>query len=223
MVKLAISWGEYRRRIERVREEMGRRGYDALLVTSGKSMFFLSHFTHMTTERPAVLVVPQDGDLVFMGPLLEADHLKHQTRLVGEVRTYLDYPGDKHPIELFAGWLTDMGLGKAKLGADNPAGATGAMGYTGPPLSEKMKDAKFEKAGDIFWAMRLCKSEEELSLMRESAHEGEREVGQPGPPAAPGVHGFRPLGRGDLLDGYSRGLEDNEKDAGTRVRADKGR
>ena len=172
MVKLAISWGEYRGRIERIREEMGRRGYDALLVTSGKSMFYLSHFTHMTTERPAVLVIPQEGDLVFMGPLLEADHLKHQTRLVGEVRTYLDYPGDKHPIELFAGWLTDMGLEKARLGADNPAGATGTMGYTGPPLSEKMKDAKFEKAGDIFWAMRLCKSDEELSLMRESAKWG---------------------------------------------------
>jgi Xaa-Pro aminopeptidase len=172
LVKLRISWGEYRRRIARVREVMAERELDALLLASGKSMFYLSHFTHMTTERPAILLVPPDGDLVFMGPLLEADHLRHQTRLVGEVRTYLDYPGDKHPIELFAEWLTDMGYGKAKLGADNPAGATGAMGYTGPPLTEKMPDAEFEKAKDIIWSMRLCKSEEELDLIKESAKWG---------------------------------------------------
>jgi Xaa-Pro dipeptidase len=172
LVKLRISWGEYERRIARVREVMAERELDALLLANGKSMFYLSHFTHMTTERPALLLVPPDSDLVFLGPLLEADHLRHQTNLVGEVRTYLDYPGDKHPIELFAEWLVDMGYGKAKLGADNPAGATGAMGYTGPPLNEKMPDAEFVKAGDLIWAMRLCKSEEELALIRESAKWG---------------------------------------------------
>jgi len=172
LVKLRISWGEYERRIARVREVMAERELDALLLANGKSMFYLSHFTHMTTERPALLLVPPDSDLVFLGPLLEADHLRHQTNLVGEVRTYLDYPGDKHPIELFAEWLVDMGYGKAKLGADNPAGATGAMGYTGPPLNEKMPDAEFVKAGDLIWAMRLCKSEEELDLIRESAKWG---------------------------------------------------
>ena len=39
MVKLRISWGEYRRRIAGVREVMMERGLDALLLTSGKSMF----------------------------------------------------------------------------------------------------------------------------------------------------------------------------------------
>lgn len=94
MVKLRVSWNEYRRRIAEVREAMAERELDVLLLASGKSMFYLSHFTHLTTERPAVLVVPPDGDLVFLGPLLEADHLRHQTKLVGEVRTYLDYPGE---------------------------------------------------------------------------------------------------------------------------------
>ncbi len=172
MVKLSISWNEYQRRIAEVRAAMADRELDVLLLACGKNMFYLSHFTHLTTERPAVLLVPPDGDLVFLGPLLEADHLRHQTKLVGEVRTYLDYPGEKHPIELFAEWLTDLGYGKAKIGADNPAGATGAMGYTGPPLSEKMPDAEFEKAGDIIWAMRLCKSDEELALIRESGKWG---------------------------------------------------
>jgi len=172
LVKLRISWSEYGRRIERVQEAMAERELDVLLLTNGKHIFYLSHFTHMTTERPAVLVVPQDGNLVFLGPLLEADHLRHQTRLVGDVRTYLDYPGEKHPIELFAEWLSDLGYGKAKIGADNPAGATGAYGYTGPPLKEKMPDATFVKAGDIVWKMRLIKSQEEIAFIRESAKWG---------------------------------------------------
>lgn len=172
MVKLSISWSEYERRIKRVREEMAERELDALLLANGKHIFYLSHFTHMTTERPAVLVVPPDGDLLFLGPLLEGDHLRHQTKLVGEVRTYLDYPGEKHPIELFAEWLTDRGYGKAKIGADNPAGATGAYGYSGPPLKEKMPDASFVEAGDIIWDMRLIKSEEEIALIKESAKWG---------------------------------------------------
>jgi Xaa-Pro aminopeptidase len=151
---------------------MSKRGYEALLLTSGKSMLYLSHFTHIPTERPAILVIPADGDLVFMGPLLEADHLRHQTRLVGEVKTYLDYPGDKHPIDLFAEWLTDMGYENGRLGIDNPAGALGVMGYTGPVLSEKMPDASFEKAGDIIWSMRLCKTKEEIELIEESAKWG---------------------------------------------------
>jgi len=172
MVKITISMDEYRDRIRRVREEMARRGLEALLLTSDKGIFYLSGFTHMTTERPAILVVPQDGDLIFLGPLLEADHLKHQTKIVGDVRTYIDYPGERHPIELFAAWLTELGYGKAKIGIDNPAGAAGVSGYTGPPLNEKMPNVTFVRAGDIVWDMRLVKSSEEIALIEESAKWG---------------------------------------------------
>ena len=45
-------------------------------------------------------------------------------------------------------------------------------GYTGPPLNKKLPDAQFEKADEVIWEMRLCKSEEEISLIRESAKWG---------------------------------------------------
>ena len=172
MVELRISWSEYMKRIERVRQEMTHRELDMLLLTNGRHIFYLSHFSHITTERPAVLAVPLDGELIFLGPMLEVDHLSHQTKLVGEVKAYLDYPGERHPIELFAEWLTELGYGKAKIGADNPAGAAGAYGYTGPPLSEKMPDAEFVRAGDILWNMRLIKSSAEINLIEGSAKWG---------------------------------------------------
>lgn len=171
-MKLKISDKEYRRRIKRVKEELANRDLDLLLLTSEKSIFYLCGFTHIATERPAVLGVPLEGEPFFMGPLLEADHLRLQTSLVEEVRTYIDYPGEKHPIKLFAEWLTERGYGKSRIGADNPAGATGIYGYVGPPLNEEMPEAEFVKSGDIIWSMRLIKSAEEVELIRESAKWG---------------------------------------------------
>ena len=172
MPNLKISWDEYGRRLSVLREVMAERKYDTMLVTNGVSIFYLSGFYHMVTERPAALLVPPDGKLAFMGPLLEADHLRHQTPIVGEAYTYLDYPGEAHPIDLFAKWLTDLGYSESTIGTDNPAGAAGTMGYTGPPLDKKLPDAKLEKADEVIWEMRLCKSEEEISLIRESAKWG---------------------------------------------------
>ncbi|MGQ9679668.1 MAG: M24 family metallopeptidase [Candidatus Bathyarchaeia archaeon] len=171
-MKLKISDEEYRRRIKRVKEELANRDLDLLLLTSEKSIFYLCGFTHIATERPAVLGVPLEGEPFFMGPLLEADHLRLQTSLVEEVRTYIDYPGEKHPIKLFAEWLAERGYGKSRIGADNPAGATGIYGYVGPPLNEEMPEAEFVKSGDIIWSMRLIKSAEEVELIRESAKWG---------------------------------------------------
>jgi len=151
---------------------MAEEGFDAYLVTSGVSIFYFSHFFHMVTERPAALLVEPDGKPTFMGPLLEADHLRHQTPLVGECLTYLDYPGEKHTMERFAEWIREKGLGKAKIGTDNPAGAGGTMGYVGKPLNELLPDAELVKDGQFIWGMRLIKTEEELELIRESAKWG---------------------------------------------------
>ena len=170
--KLRISWAEYGRRLGVLREHMAEEGFDAYLVTSGVSIFYFSHFYHMVTERPAALLVEPDGKPTFMGPLLEADHLRHQTPLVGECLTYLDYPGEKHTMERFAEWIIKKGLGKARIGTDNPAGAGGTMGYVGKPLNEMLPDAELVKDGQFIWGMRLIKTEEELELIRESAKWG---------------------------------------------------
>jgi Xaa-Pro dipeptidase len=172
MQKIYLSWGEYEQRVDRLRGYLEKKKLDAALVTSGTSIFYLTGFNHLVTERPAALLVPIGGEPQFLGPLLEVEHLKLKTPLIKEVRTYLDYPGVKHPMELFADWIKESGLGKAKIGTDNLAGAGGTSGYTGQSLSEKLKDAKFTNIGAVFWEWRLIKSPEELELIRESAKWG---------------------------------------------------
>jgi Xaa-Pro dipeptidase len=172
MPKLRISWNEYRRRLEKLRSHMREKEFDAYLITNGVSIFYFSHFYHMVTERPAALLIEPDGDPVFMGPLLEADHLRMQTPLIGDCYTYLDYPGEKHPMERFKEWIEELGYGMSKIGTDNPAGASGTMGYVGPKLNELVEDAEFIQDGQYLWDIREIKSREELDLIRESAKWG---------------------------------------------------
>lgn len=168
-MELIISESEYRRRIEAVRKVLQRRRLDALYLTNATSIFYLTGYSFISTERPAALVIPLDGKTTFMGPLLEKDHVPLKTGLIEEVKTYLDYPGEKHPIEHFAEFLKEMGLAKKRIGIDNKAGAAGMWGYKGPPITRKLPEAKFVDMADLVPKMRLVKSPAEVALIRESA------------------------------------------------------
>lgn len=167
MVRLSISKSEYENRIRHVRRVLAKRRLDALYLTNGVSMFYLTGYSFISTERPAALIIPVDGKITFLGPLLEEDHVPLETRLIEDVKTYVDYPGERHPIELFAEFLSGMGLAGKRIGIDNRAGAAPMWGYTGDSLTKRLK-ARFVDMADLVPSMRVVKSDEEIALMRES-------------------------------------------------------
>jgi Xaa-Pro aminopeptidase len=169
MAKFSITEAEYKRRIERVRKFLTRRKLDAIYLTNPTSIFYLTGYSFIATERPIALIIPVDGKTTFMGPLLEKDNIPLKTKMIEEVKTYTDYPGEKHPIDCFADFLKEMGLAKKRIGIDSKAGAAGTWGYKGPPITKKFWEAKFVDAKDLVPSMRLIKSEEEIALMKESA------------------------------------------------------
>jgi Xaa-Pro aminopeptidase len=61
-----------RARLARVREAMTRAGVDALLLSLGADLPWLSGYEAMPLERPTVLVVPVDGEATLVVPALEA-------------------------------------------------------------------------------------------------------------------------------------------------------
>lgn len=169
MTRYSIDEAEYRRRIEKVRKYLTRRRLDALYLTNPTSMFYLTGYSFIATERPAALVMPVDAGITFMGPLLEKDHIPLKTKMIQDLKTYVDYPGDKHPIEHFASFLKEMGLSKKRIGIDNKAGAAATWGYRGPPIAKRFREARFVDAKDLIPSMRLIKSQQEIGLIRESA------------------------------------------------------
>lgn len=170
-MQLQLAEATYRERMDRVRAVLAHRRLDALYLVNSYSIFYLSGCRLIPTERPLALVIPADGNPLFLVPRLEADHVEALAPFVG-VETYFDYPGEIHPMRQFARVLTAKGFGKARIGYD--AFATGAMGYEGPALSELMPDARFEAAGDICPELRLIKDAHEIAYFRESARWGAR-------------------------------------------------
>jgi Xaa-Pro dipeptidase len=169
MTKISISKQEYVKRIENVKGELAKRKLDALYLTNGTSFLYLTGYSYIQTERPAALIIPLEGEITFMGPHLEKDHIPLKTTLIKNIKTYPDYPGEKHPINHFATFLKELGLENKKIGIDNPAGAAGTWGYKGPKVTEKLPKAEFVEAKDIVPNMRIIKSKEEIELLRESA------------------------------------------------------
>ncbi|RLG98414.1 aminopeptidase P family protein [Candidatus Bathyarchaeota archaeon] len=169
MPKIFISQKEFERRIEAVKQELVKRKIAALYLTSPASVFYLTGYSYIATERPMALIVPVKGKITLFAPLLERDHIPLRTKIIEEVKTYPEYPGKKHPIDYFAEFLKEMKLHNRKIGTDNMAGASGIWGYEGPPITEKLPKAKFILAKDIIGKMRMIKSEEEIQLIKESA------------------------------------------------------
>ena len=169
LAKITLSRSEYENRIAKIKSELAKRQLDALYLTSGSSILYTTGFSHIATERPAALIIPLNEEVTFMGPVIEVNHIKAATPLIKRVYSYLDYPGNTHPMDLFGGWLKELGLGSRAVGIDNLSGASGRWGYTGRSISEKLPGAKFVEAKDIVRTLRLIKSEEEIALIRESA------------------------------------------------------
>ena len=169
MTRFSIGETEYRRRIEHVRKSLIKHKIDALCVTNNTNIFYLTGFSFISTERPVALVIPVDGKITFMGPFLEEDHVRFKTRIIEDAKTYFDYPGEKHPIKLFADFLTEMGLADKRIGIDNELGAAAAFDCDGLPITKILHRAKFVDTKDLVLSMRLLKSDEEIGLIRESA------------------------------------------------------
>ncbi|MFQ5951097.1 MAG: M24 family metallopeptidase [Candidatus Geothermarchaeales archaeon] len=162
-----ISSKEHRLRIARVREELEKRNLDALYITNPTSILYTTGFSHIATERPAAVVIHRQG-VCYLGPVIEIDHIPMKTNLISEFKTYLDYPGERHPIDRFVRFLKELGLRGKRIGTENLSGASGGWGYAGPSLAKKMKGTAFIEARDIIAEMRIVKSEEELRLLKES-------------------------------------------------------
>ena len=115
MPKISISQKEFEGRIEAVKQELVKRKIAALYLTSPASVFYLTGYSYIATERPMALIVPVKGKITLFAPLLERDHIPLRTKIIEEVKTYPEYPGKKHPIDYFAEFLKETKLHNKKL------------------------------------------------------------------------------------------------------------
>src|SRR5690349_1996979 len=131
---LSISSEERAGRVLRVKETLGQRGLDALVLFHPERIGYLTNFGFVSTERPMALVVPLKGELGMLIPQLEQEHIKKAPE-IGDVEVYPEYPGGRqHPLLYLRDLLDKKGLNGKRLAADSD-GYADVNGYLGPTLS----------------------------------------------------------------------------------------
>jgi len=75
-MKHLVSESTFRSRLDRARAEMTRTGVDALILSLGHDLPYLTGYFAMPLERLTLLVVPRDGEARLIIPLLEAPRVQ---------------------------------------------------------------------------------------------------------------------------------------------------
>ncbi|MHA1213136.1 MAG: M24 family metallopeptidase [Candidatus Heimdallarchaeota archaeon] len=171
MVLLKISDKKHKERIEYIRRILQKKNLHGMIFFNTRSIFYLTGFHHIPTERPIALILPADGDLSLFVPYLEVNHVKENVPLVPDVFSYFEYPDEIHPMKHFAEGLKERGLFEKKIAADAP-GAPNYWGYIGPTLKEILPNTKVTVLSQLIMDMRVIKDEEEIELIKESCKWG---------------------------------------------------
>ncbi|MGH3444248.1 MAG: M24 family metallopeptidase [Nocardioidaceae bacterium] len=164
---------EYPHRLDRVRDEMGRRSYAALVVTDPANLYYLTGYDAWSFYTPQCLVVPASGDPVLFAREMDAAGAGYTACLTDDlVEGYperLVHRPDVHPFDWIAERIRDRGLvdvsGDGPLvGVEADSHFFSARGYLA--LRDGLPGVTLEDSRELVNWVRAVKSDHELDLMR---------------------------------------------------------
>lgn len=83
---------EINARRARAQDAMARAGLEALVVFNPDNIFYLTNFANFVHERPFILVLPVQGDPVFVMPRLEEPHVRIRSVGALGIAPYFEFP-----------------------------------------------------------------------------------------------------------------------------------
>ncbi|MBV9849562.1 MAG: aminopeptidase P family protein [Armatimonadetes bacterium] len=152
----------YEKRLGHLRTAMQENGLDALILTPGAPMRYLTGFSEAGFERLLALIVPPgDRPWLFLAPALNADQVRRNPAGVSEVRVWDDGAGWER---LLGEVGKDLRLDTGTIGLDDDMPARFSL-----KIAELMPTARLKLAGPALSALRLCKDSAELDAMQRAA------------------------------------------------------
>ncbi len=158
-----MSSGARSDRIARVRERMALLGVDALLLSHGADLPWLTGYRAMPLERLTALVLPATGDPVLVVPGLEAPRVPDAGGQF-ELRPWSDA---EDPVDLVVDLLRRRGA--ARLAVSDRAWATTVLA-----LQRRLPDADWVEASRVTSPIRAVKDAAELAALRAAAAAADR-------------------------------------------------
>jgi Xaa-Pro dipeptidase len=159
-----ITAAEFRTRRLRLIDHVRDQGLSGVVLFDSAYILYFAGFNFLSTERPVVFAMDSAGDTALLVPAFEVAHARLKTDFE-RIESYVEYPGEKHPMIFLAEMLSGMGIRK-QIAADAD-GYPGILGYQGPPLSE-VTAARIVPASRFIEDMIAIKSQAEVDLIRES-------------------------------------------------------
>ena len=147
----------FEERIERVRARMNELGIDALLLSVGADLPWLTGYQAMASERLTMLVLPVDADATMVVPELEAPRVEARAELF----TLRPWTETDDPIELVASLIG----GRAQLAISDRTWATFVLA-----LQSAQPAAVWQPASLVTAPLRAVKDAAEIAALRRAAH-----------------------------------------------------
>ena len=145
-------------RLARVRARMGELGVDALLLSHGADLPWLTGYRAMPLERLTLLVLPRDGDGVLLVPALEAPRVPD----TGGSITVRPWAETEDPVALAAALLGPAA--GATFAISDRAWATSLLA-----LQSSLPGARWAPASSVTSPLRAVKDAGEIAALRAAA------------------------------------------------------
>jgi Xaa-Pro aminopeptidase len=152
----ALAWRV--ERIDRVRRRMAELGVDAVLLSHGADLPWLTGYRAMPLERLTMLVLPATGDAVLVVPALEAPRVATADTLF----TVAAWPDAEDPIDLVVSLLPGAAAGGTRrLAISDRAWTTTVLA-----LQRRLPGAEWIEASTVIAPLRAVKDASELGALR---------------------------------------------------------
>jgi Xaa-Pro aminopeptidase len=148
----------YARRIARVRERMAEIGIDALLLSVGPELPYLTGYEAMPLERLTMLVLARTGDIRLVVPRLEAPRVQPRPELF-EVVTWEE---TEDPISVVAGMI--------RRSARRVAIGDHTWARFVLDLQHEVPSCVFVRSTDVVGPIRMVKDADEIAALTRAAH-----------------------------------------------------
>lgn len=180
-----FSRAELERRLRRTQSETSARGLDAIITSSPSNIFYLTGHHSVNLWDTQFLIVPATGTPIFVLWQFELGRFSASGQMADPVM----YATGDDPLVTTLHVLDRLGLTDARLGIDVSTPYFTVQSYQS--LSRLLPKARLEHAPGVVESVRILKSDEELTYIREAAR-------------------ITDLGMSAALDAVREGVLDNE-------------
>ncbi|SFR96948.1 M24 family metallopeptidase [Sphingomonas jatrophae] len=156
-----ITPAERQARIRQAQRLMQQQGVSAIVTEPGASMEYFTGVRWRRSERPALAIIPREGNAALIVPKFEEGSIRETLLVPAEVRAWEE---DQSPYAIAAGLIADRKLASGRIGTEETLRTFIVQGLTGA-----LPSATIEPGTAIFRGCRMIKTPAEIALMQVAA------------------------------------------------------